>query len=95
MANMRVTSVTETRLNSKPYVPTTTFGRATLGANSVVNKLFLTFLFGDPDVGVQFLMDEVILTDDNRCQHCRESHDQLCCGRNQSHDGNFTVCGHS
>jgi len=57
MANICVTSVIETRLNSKLYVPSSTFERATLGANSVVNKLFLAFLFSDPDVGVQFLKD--------------------------------------
>ena len=57
MANMRVTSVIETRLNSKPYVPSMTFGRGTLDAISVVNKFFLAFLFSDPDVGVQFLKD--------------------------------------
>jgi hypothetical protein len=51
MADIRVTSVIETyqrRLNSRPYFPSTTFGRATLGANDVANKLFLVFLFGNP-----------------------------------------------
>jgi len=54
----RVTSVIQTyqqRLYSKPYVPSSTFGRAKLGADGVANKLFIAFLFGDPDVGVQFL----------------------------------------
>jgi hypothetical protein len=53
-----VTSVNQTyeqHLNSKPCVCSTTFGRATLGANSVSNKLFLAFLFSNPDVRVQFL----------------------------------------
>jgi len=34
-----------------------TFGRPTLGANGAPNKLFLAFLFNDPDVGVQGLKD--------------------------------------
>jgi hypothetical protein len=42
---------------TKPYVPSTTFGSPTLGANRVVNKLFIAFLFSDPDVGVQLLKD--------------------------------------
>ena len=59
MAGMdnRVTSVIQIyqqRLNSKPYVPSTTFGRATLSAGGVANKLFIAFLFSDPDFGVQF-----------------------------------------
>jgi hypothetical protein len=29
-----------------------TFGRSTLGANGVVNKLFIVFLFCDTNVGV-------------------------------------------
>jgi len=53
MADMdiRVTSVIQTnhrRLNSKPYVPSTTFGHATLGADGVANKLFIASLFSDP-----------------------------------------------
>jgi hypothetical protein len=46
--DIRVTSAIQTyqrRLNAKPYVPSTTFGRATLGANGVANKLFIASLF--------------------------------------------------
>jgi hypothetical protein len=60
MADMPFTSVIRTyqrRLNSKPYVCSTTFGSATPGANGVPNKLFSAFLFSDPDVGVQYLKD--------------------------------------
>jgi len=62
MANICVTSVIkiyERRLSCKPYVCSTTFGRATLGASVVPNKLFLAFLFSNPDIGVQFLKDVV------------------------------------
>ena len=82
MTDIRVTSVIETyqrRLNSKPCIPSTTFGLATLGANGVANKLFLAFLFSDPDIGVQFLKNvghitsdwierRVFPVEDNRCQ---------------------------
>ena len=60
MAVIRVSSVirrNERRLNSEPYVCSTTFGRATLGASDVRKKLFLAFLFRDPDVGV--LLEDV------------------------------------
>jgi len=56
-----VTSVIQTqqqRLNSKSYVPATKFRGSTLGAEGVANKLFIAFLFSDPDEdGVQFLKD--------------------------------------
>jgi hypothetical protein len=55
MADIRVTSVIQTYerlLNSKPYVSSTTFRRATLGANGVPNKSFVAFLFSYPDVDV-------------------------------------------
>ena len=38
-------------------IRTAPFGRSTPGANIVPSKLFLAFLFSDPDVGVQFLKD--------------------------------------
>jgi hypothetical protein len=60
IADIRVTYVIRTyerRFRYKPYVCSTTFGRATLGASGVLSKLFLIFLFSDPDVGVNFLND--------------------------------------
>jgi hypothetical protein len=75
MADMdnRVTSVIQTyqqRLYSKPYVPCSTFGRATLGADSVANKLFIVFLFSDPDVGVQFLKNVGLIQSSMMCCKC-------------------------
>ena len=62
MADMdiSVNSVIQTyqqHLNSNPYVPSTTYGHATVGADGVANKLFIAFQFSDSDVGVQFLKD--------------------------------------
>ena len=73
MADIRVTSIIQTyeqRLNSNSYVCSTTFGRATLGANSVSNKLFLAFLFSDPDVGVQFLKNVALIRSSMLCCKC-------------------------
>jgi hypothetical protein len=74
MADIRVTSVMQTyewRLNSKPYVCSMTFGRATLGDNGVSNKPFLAFLFSDPHVGVQFLKDLGKIRSGMVCYKCR------------------------
>jgi len=73
MADIRVTSViraNERRLNSEPYVYSTTFGRATLGTSDVRNKLFLAFLFSDLDVGVLFLRDVGLIRISMVCWKC-------------------------
>jgi hypothetical protein len=60
--DIRVTSVIQTyqrHLNSKPYVPSTTFGCATLAANGVANKLFIAFLFSNPSIGGPVFLKEV------------------------------------
>jgi hypothetical protein len=46
MAPTTVSSYQHT-LRGKPFVPATTNGRATLGADGVPNKLFIAFLFSD------------------------------------------------
>ena len=70
----RVTSVIQThqqRLNSKLRVPSTKFGRATQGAEGVANKLFIAFLFSDPDdAGVQFLKDVGLIPSSMVCCKC-------------------------
>jgi hypothetical protein len=43
------------RLMVMPYVPKTSYRCASLGDDGEANKLFLTFLFSDTDVGIQFL----------------------------------------
>ena len=40
-----------------PFVPRSSFGRASLGEDGDPNKLFLTYLFSDMDHGIQFLKD--------------------------------------
>jgi hypothetical protein len=60
MTDTSVTSIIATyqqRISAKPYVPATTYGRPTLGANGVPNKLFRVFLFSENDADVQFLKD--------------------------------------
>jgi len=45
------------RTSTKPHVPSTTYGLATLGANGAPNTLFIAFLFSDHEVGVHLLKD--------------------------------------
>ena len=73
MADIRVTSVIQISkriLNSKLYVCSTTFRRAKLGAKDVPNKLFLAFLFSDPEVGVKFLKDVGLIRSSMVCCKC-------------------------
>jgi len=49
-----ITAFTSARHKS---VPSTSFGRTTLGAKDVANKLFVSFLFSDSDVGFQLMKD--------------------------------------
>jgi hypothetical protein len=55
--NASIISKFRERISVKPFVPATIYGRATLGAKGVPNKLFIAFLFSDHDVGVQFSKD--------------------------------------
>jgi hypothetical protein len=50
-----VVSPHQRRLTAMPFVPATTYGCATLGADGVASKLCLAFLFGNRYVRVQFL----------------------------------------
>ena len=60
MAAERVISVIspyQRRLNAVPFVPATTYGRATPGSNGVANELFLAHLFCNTNFGVYFTKD--------------------------------------
>jgi hypothetical protein len=73
MADIRLTSVIPTYkllLNSNLYVPLTTSGSATLGANGAANKFFHTFMCSDPDVGVQFFKDVGLIQSSKVCSKC-------------------------
>ena len=88
MTDKRVISVIETyqrRLHEKPYVPSTTFGRTTLGANDVANKLFIAFVFSDPDVGVRFLKDVGLIQGSMGC--CKYESQMFCCVDSNLTDG--------
>jgi len=69
----RLTSIIVTyhqRISAKPYVPLTTYGNATLGANGITNKLFIVFFFSDYDLGFQFLKDLGLIPSSMVCCKC-------------------------
>jgi len=73
MTDTSVTSIIATyqqRIAAKPYVPATAYGRPTLGANGVPNKLFLVFLLSEHDFGVQFLKDVGLIPSSMVCCSC-------------------------
>jgi len=60
MATERVTSVISAylrRLNAMPFVPATTYWRATPYANGAANDLLLAYMFCNTNVGVHFMKD--------------------------------------
>jgi hypothetical protein len=73
MADIGVNSIIESycrRLYYKSHVPSTAFGRATLGANGVVNKSFVAFLLSYPDFGVHSLKHVGLIRSNMVCCDC-------------------------
>ena len=68
-----------------PYVPKTSYGRALLGDDGEANKLFLTFLFSDTDLGIQFLKDVGLFRIKMPCNTC--GRDMTWCAEPKTKDG--------
>jgi len=69
----RITSVIkeyQDRLREMHYVPKTSFGRDSLRYSGEANKLFLTFLFSDHAIGLQFLKDVGLIRSEVQCNLC-------------------------
>ena len=58
------------RVRELPYVPATSFGRDSLGYPGDANKLFLTFLFCDRSMCIQFLKDVGLIRSKVQCNSC-------------------------
>jgi hypothetical protein len=58
------------RLREMPYVPQTSFRRDSLGFCGDANKLFMTFLFSDHDIGLQLLKDVGLIRSKVQCNSC-------------------------
>jgi len=56
--NKSVISTYQRCLMEMLYEPKTSYGRASFGDECEVNKLFLTFLFSNTDLGIHFLKDD-------------------------------------
>jgi hypothetical protein len=55
------------RLREMPYVPKSSFERDSLGFSGEANKLFLTFLYSNHAIGVQFLKDVGLIRSKVEC----------------------------
>ena len=65
-----VVSKYQQRLMEMPFVPLSSFGRASLGKDGEANKLFLTCHFSDMDLGIQFLKDAGLIRSKVTCNTC-------------------------
>ena len=52
-----ITKEYQDRLRKMSYVPKTSYRRDSLGYRGDANKLFLTFVFSDHAISIQFLKD--------------------------------------
>ena len=58
------------RVRELPSVPRTSYGRDSLGYRGDANKLFMTFLFCDRNIGIQFLKDVGLIRSKMLCNAC-------------------------
>jgi len=65
-----IIKVCQDTVRELPYVPTTSFRRASLGYPGDANKLFLTFLFSDLNIGIHFLNDVGLVLSKVQCNSC-------------------------
>ena len=80
-----VISTYQRRLMEVPYVPKTSYGRASLGDDGEANKLFLMFLSSDMDIGIQFLKEVGLLRSKMPCNTC--GRDLTWCAEPKPKDG--------
>ena len=60
----------EERLQGMPFVLETSYGSKMLREDDGPNKVFLTFLFCDHDMAIQFLKDMGLLPSTVQCNTC-------------------------
>ena len=65
-----VIRVYEDTLREMPYVTITSYQRDSLGYCGDVNKTFLTFLFSNSSIGIQFLKDAGLIRSKVQCNSC-------------------------
>ena len=58
------------KLREMPYVPKTSYQRDSMGYCGDANKTFLTFLFSNSSIGIQFLKDAGLIRSKVQCNSC-------------------------
>jgi len=61
------------RVMAMPFVPTTSYGRSSYGHNGIATKFFLTLLFSDKALSLEFLYDVGLLLSKFTCPTCGNS----------------------
>jgi hypothetical protein len=60
----------QNKLREMPFVPKTLYQRDSLGYCGDANKNFLTFLFNNSAIGIQFLKDARLIRSKLHCNSC-------------------------
>jgi hypothetical protein len=79
-----VVATYQQRLMGIPFAPKTSFGRAALGVDGAANQLFLTYLFIDMGIAINFLKDSGLIRRQMTCNTCGRG--MTWCVRPQSND---------
>jgi len=58
------------RLMAMPTAPNPSFGRPAFGVDGAMNRLFITHLFLDFDIAIQFLKDTGLIRSQMTCYTC-------------------------
>jgi len=66
----QIISEYQRRIVEMPYVPKRSHGHSAVGINGSANLSFLTFLFSDKDLGIQFLKDVGLICSKVPCNTC-------------------------
>jgi hypothetical protein len=66
----RIISEYHRRLLQMPHMPKPSYGHSAVGINGSVNTVFLTFLFCDLQLGIQFIKDVGLLRSNVSCDTC-------------------------
>jgi hypothetical protein len=66
----QIISEYQRRLSEMPHVNKRSYGHSAVGINGCVNMVFLTFLFSNKDLGIQFLKDVGLIRRKVPCNTC-------------------------
>ena len=81
----QIISKYQRRIVEMSFVPKRSYSHSAVGINGSVNMVFLTFLFSDKDLGIEFLKDVGLIRSKVLCNMC--SRDMTWCADPTTKDG--------